>query len=112
ADEPLFGIAPQPSEAEQIDLLTIYDDGRGVGGSGTLSPTGLSGFGLPGPLLFDSAVSGPQHFPGGISFAALSVDGDGATSTDSGIAFEVISVLLGRGDDHLEISGTALPAGD
>src|SRR5690606_18004236 len=39
-------------------------------------------------------------------------DGDGATSTDAGTAFEVISVLLGRGDDHLEISGTALPAGD
>jgi hypothetical protein len=45
-DGPLFAIGTQPPESKQIDVLNIFNDGSKENGTGTLTSTHLTGFGL------------------------------------------------------------------
>ena len=100
---PPFGIAQQPSEAKQIDTLNVYDDGSRADSSGTLSSTSLTGFGMGTGLTFPNgtAFGEPASLPGGITF------GDA-----TGTTIEILNVMLGQGNDALNITGTPTPAPD
>ena len=107
-------VAAQAPESRQIDVLNIFNDSSRQDTSGVLTSTNLSGFGMARDLVFaDSNPFGePTSFPGGISFGSLSWDGtkfvtDGSTST-----IEVLNILLGQGNDHLDVQGTLNPAWD
>ena len=116
-DGPLFKIGTQPPESKQIDVLNIFHDGSKEDGEGTMTSTTLSGFGLADDLDFGPTYSTgnpqtfgePAIFPGGISLGSVQfVDGkfdtDGAKST-----IEVVNVLLGIGNDELDVQGTLDP---
>ncbi len=117
ADGPLFKIGTQPPESKQIDVLNIFNDGSKENRTGTMTSTTLSGLGLPDDLDFGPSYSSgnpqtfgePQIFPGGISYGTVQfVDGtftsDGAKST-----IEVLNLMLGIGNDALDIQGTLDP---
>src|SRR4029077_10740051 len=73
---PVFGVAPQPPEWQQIDTLNIYNDGSRENGVGTLTSTALTGFGMGQGLDFSYLLrpgdhfpfGEPGHYPGGISY--------------------------------------------
>ena len=110
---PLFAIAAQPTEREQVDLLGVYDDGRPVGASGELGATTVTGFGMAGPLTFASTAFGESAtLPGGISFAATLVAGGVVTTDPARTTLEVVSLLLGPGADALLVTGSVAPAVD
>ncbi|MGH3371224.1 MAG: hypothetical protein ACRDPR_14630, partial [Nocardioidaceae bacterium] len=117
ADGPLFKIGTQPPESKQIDVLNLFNDGSKENRTGTMTSTTLSGLGLPGDLDFGPSYSSgnpqtfgePAIFPGGIGYGTLQfVDGtfttNGAKST-----VEVLNLLLGTGNDALDIQGTLDP---
>lgn len=116
-DGPLFKIGTQPPESKQIDVLNIFNDGSKQNRTGTMTSTHLTGLGLPGDLDFGPNFSTgnaqtfgePVIFPGGIGYGSVQfVDGtysvNGAVST-----IEVVNLLLGIGNDHLDIQGTLDP---
>ncbi|MGL4256696.1 MAG: hypothetical protein ACRCSL_10200, partial [Microbacterium sp.] len=116
-DGPLFAIATQAPESKQIDVLTIYNDSSVAHGRGVMTKTSLTGFGMAKDLDFGAGYAGEQGetfgesriFRGGISFGTVAfVDGayqtDGAKST-----VEVVNLLLGSGNDRLDIQGTLQP---
>ncbi|MFL5860054.1 MAG: hypothetical protein ACJ780_04640, partial [Solirubrobacteraceae bacterium] len=113
---PPFGIAQQPSEAKQVDVLNIYDDGSRQDLSGTLSSTTLTGFGMGQGLSFPggTAFGEPPTIPGGISFGTISVDPvTGQYSTAAGVStIEILNIMLGQGNDTLSITGTLNPGAD
>jgi Ca2+-binding RTX toxin-like protein len=117
-DGPLFGIGTQPSESQQVDVLNIYDDSSQADGTFTLTPTNLSGPGLPGALPPRGAVFGePSSVPAGISFGQVTFTRDPVTGRVTGIAtdatrstIEVLNILLGSGNDTMRIDGTLLAA--
>jgi Ca2+-binding RTX toxin-like protein len=117
ADGPLFAIATQAPESKQIDVLNIFNDGSKQDRTGTLTSTNLEGFGMAKDLDFGGLFSSgnpqtfgePPVFPGGISFGSVQfVDGkfqtDGAKTT-----IEVLNLMLGEGNDNLDIQGTLDP---
>ncbi|MGB4272143.1 MAG: hypothetical protein WBJ44_07080, partial [Propionicimonas sp.] len=111
-DGPSYSIASQAPESRQIDVLNIFNDSSRQNTSGVLTSTNLSGFGMAGDLTFEGSnpFGEPTTFPGGISFGSLAWNGtqfvtDGATST-----IEVLNILLGQGNDHLDVQGTLNPA--
>ena len=81
-DGPLFGIAGQGDEAEQVDVLNVFNDSSRQDWSGTLTSGSLSGFGMVEPLTFGSSPS----------------------------TIEVLNILLGSGNDRLRIEGTLIQA--
>jgi hypothetical protein len=116
-DGPLFAIGKQPPESKQIDVLNIFNDGSQEDRIGTMTSTTLSGLGLPDDLNFGPTYSSgnpqtfgePAIFPGGIGYGTVQfVDGkfstNGAKST-----VEVVNVLLGSGNDTLDVQGTLDP---
>src|SRR5439155_24561154 len=116
-DAPLFAIGTQPPESKQIDVLNIYNDGSLQDRTGTMTSTSISGLGLAKDLdfgpVFDTGnpqtFGEPAIFPGGISFGTVQfVDGkfttNGAKST-----IEVVNLLLGSGNDHVDVQGTLDP---
>jgi len=116
-DGPLFAIGIQPPESKQIDVLNIFNDGSQQDRTGTTTSTTLSGLGLPKDLDFGPSYSSgnpqtfgePAIFPGGIGYGSIQfVDGkfdtNGAKST-----VEVVNLLLGTGNDNLDIQGTLDP---
>ena len=99
-NEALLQIGAQPDERNQIDTLNIYDDSSQEDKVGTLSATGLSGYGMAPDFAVGSNPFGePVNFPGGITW------GDADTGK-SGI--EVLNLLMGQGNDRLTITGTLL----
>ena len=117
ADGPLFKIGTQPPESKQIDVLNLFNDGSKQNRSGTMTSTTLSGLGLPKDLDFGPVYSSgnpqtfgePAIFPGGIGYGTVQfVDGtfttNGAKST-----IEVVNLMLGIGNDGLDIQGTIDP---
>ena len=105
-DAPLFEIGPQPPEGKAIDVLNIFNDSSQEDRSGTMTATTLRGFGMADDLDFGATpfFGEPAIFPGGISFGTIAfVDGqfqsDGQKST-----VEVVNVMLGEGNDKLDIS--------
>ncbi|MGH3049730.1 MAG: beta strand repeat-containing protein [Gaiellaceae bacterium] len=114
-DTPPYGIAQQPSEAKQIDVLNIYDDGSHEDQTGTLSSTALTGLGMGPDLTFPgtTAFGEPNSFPGGISYGTISVDSDGNFTTDGSVStIEVLNVMLGQGNDTLNVTGTLQQGAD
>lgn len=119
-DDFLIAIGAQPPESQQIDVLNIFNDSSQADGNGVMDQTTLRGFGMANDLVF-KGLSGPLHgeaaegsteivVPGGISFGkvnygATSVGTDGNQST-----IEVFNLLLGQGNDYLQIGGTLDPA--
>ncbi len=117
---PHFAIPPQPPESMSIDTLNIYDDGSHQDLSGTLTSTALTGFNMGGDLDFTPLLTPglptfgePGVYPGGISFGSISLDDQGNFTTDGGRStIEVLNIMLGEGNDHLEINGTLVPGPD
>ena len=78
---PLFQIAAQPPESQQIDTLNIYDDASQEDLTGTLTSTALTGLAWapsstsPRPLGGGTMPFGePAVYPGGISYGTIVVD--------------------------------------
>ena len=104
-----FGLPTQPPEAQQVNVLNIYDDGAQEDTTGTLSSTTLSGFNMGGELNFthhkgyepgnpDRPTFGePAVIPGGISFASL------ITKLST---VQVFNFMMGQGNDHLTVTGS------
>ena len=111
-EDPLFNIAAQADESQQVDLLNIFDDSH-ASGTGTLAQTGVTGFGLAGPLTFTSTSFGePTIVPGGISFGGVRFVG-GVWVTDPLLTtLEVVDLMLGPGHDDLTVTGSAVPGVD
>jgi Ca2+-binding RTX toxin-like protein len=116
-DGPLFAIATQAPESKQIDVLTVYNDSSQAHGRGVMTSTTLKGFGLAKDLDFGAGYGGDedqtfgesQVFPGGISFGTVQfVDGQFVTNGAKS-SIEVLNVLLGYGNDRLDIQGTLQP---
>jgi Ca2+-binding RTX toxin-like protein len=119
-----FGIAQQPSEARQVDVLNIFDDGghasRVGATAGVLTSTTLTGLGMgPGDSFPGGTAFGePSSVPSGITYGSIAVqrDGDGTVvgySTDgSRTTIEVLNVMLGQGNDDLTVESTMIPGPD
>ncbi len=118
---PVFGVAPQPPEWQQIDTLNVYGDGSHQDQTGTLTSTALTGLSM-GPdvdLRYLLAAGAPVPFgepgfyPGGISYGTIKLDAGGHFSTDNNVStIEVLNILLGQGNDHLTIVSTLVPGPD
>jgi Ca2+-binding RTX toxin-like protein len=119
-DAPLFGIAAQPPESQQIDTLNVFADGSQQDLRGTLTSTSLTGLNMGTGLDFRELLGITQfpfgeqgYFPGGISYGSITIGPDGEIATDSGkTTIEVLNILLGQGNDHLEILSTLIPGPD
>lgn len=97
-NQPLFPIAAQPDERDQIDALNVYDDDSTQDKVGTLGAARLFGLGMANDLTFATTAFGePASVPGGITF------GDAATGKSK---IEILNVLLGQGNDKLATTGT------
>ncbi len=101
-DGPSFSIAAQAPESRQIDTLNIFNDSSRQDLSGILTSTNLSGFAMGRDLVFEGSnpFGDPMEYPGGISFASAA-----GTST-----IEVLNMMLGQGNDTLDVQGTLDPA--
>ncbi|MCF2147132.1 DUF4347 domain-containing protein [Desmonostoc muscorum LEGE 12446] len=99
SNAPLFAIAAQPDENEQIDTLNIFDDSSQEDKVGVLTATNLSGFNMAADLTFSgtTAFGEPNVFKGGITY------GDATTGKTT---FEVLNLLMGSGNDKLTIAST------
>ena len=116
-DGPLFKIGTQPPESKQIDVLNVFNDGSVQNRTGTLTSTHLTGLGLPGDLDFGPNFSTGNAqtfgesviFPGGIGFGTMQfVDGT-FDSNNASSTIEVVNLMLGIGNDHLDVQGTLDP---
>jgi hypothetical protein len=111
-----FGIANQPTESQQVNVLNVFNDGSQQDSSGTLSSTTLTGFGLGKGLTFEKNpgyTSGgptfgePATFPSGISFGSITVGTTGKVSTNASLStIQVLNVMLGSGNTHLVVTGS------
>ncbi len=106
-DDYLIAIGAQAPESQQIDVLNIYNDSSQENGSGTMTSTGLSGFGMARDLEFESSGFGePTVVAGGINFGSINF-GSGGFGTDADEStIEVVNLMLGEGNDRLTIEGT------
>ena len=103
-----------------IDTLNIYDDGSHQNLKGTLTSTALTGLNMGVGLDFRSLLTPglptfgePGVYPGGVSFGSISLDSQGNFTTDGGRStIEVLNVMLGQGNDTLDINGTLVPGPD
>ncbi len=123
---PLFAIAAQPPEWQQIDTLNVYDDGSRQNQTGTLTSTALTGFGMqsdPGGVLDFTYLlphgtttfpfGEPGKYPDGISYGSITLDASGNFVTDNNVAtIEDLNILLGQGNDNLTIVSTLVPGPD
>src|SRR5262249_33192563 len=58
-----------------------------------------------------TAFGEPLVFPGGISYGKVTVDSNGNIVTAAGVStIEVANLLLGEGNDHVNITSTLVPA--
>ncbi|WP_371054953.1 matrixin family metalloprotease [Rhodosalinus sp. K401] len=114
ADDFLIAIGQQPPESQQIDVLNIFNDSSQEDGSGVMTETTLTGFGMAEELDFGPASANdfgePTVVPGGISWGKITLTG-GGFSTDAGKStIEVVNVMLGEGNDTMDVQGTLNPA--
>ena len=114
-DGDLLGIGPQAPESQQIDVINVYNDDSVQDGTGLLTSTNLSGFGMAPALEFDTggaptnAFGEPARFPGGITFGTLTFENGMFTTDAAKSTIEVLNIMLGQGNDHLDIQGTLDP---
>ncbi|HEX4527110.1 MAG TPA: PKD domain-containing protein [Gaiellaceae bacterium] len=117
---PPFRVAAQPPEWQSIDTLNVYGDGSKEDTKGNLTSTALTGLNMGAGLDFTSLCGGqcpfnePGKYPGGISYGSISLDPithnfttDGTLST-----LEIVNIMLGAGNDTLNIQSTLQPGGD
>ncbi|MEO6651293.1 MAG: hypothetical protein ABIP17_01380, partial [Ilumatobacteraceae bacterium] len=120
---PLFQIAEQPDEAQQVDVLNIFDDSSREDRSGTMTSTALTGFGMGGDVDFSDLLGPgetmpfgePSAYPGGISYGSIVWDpvNEVFLATDTvRSTIEVLNLLLGEGNDTLTIESTLVPGPD
>ncbi|MGB7818284.1 MAG: Calx-beta domain-containing protein, partial [Ornithinibacter sp.] len=121
---PLFKIAPQPPEEQQVDVLNVYADSSQEDLVGTLTATAITGLNMNAtPLDFTDLVNAsggtmpfgePTIFPAGISYGAIIFDpATGAFDpTAAYTTIEVVNLLLGQGNDRLDITSTLVPGPD
>ncbi|HEY3922827.1 MAG TPA: hypothetical protein VGL76_12045 [Gaiellaceae bacterium] len=123
---PLFAVAAQPPEWQQIDTLNVYDDGSHQDQTGTLTSTALTGLdmgGDPGGVLDFSNLLPPTGvfpfgepgiYPDGISYGTITIDPVTHTFVTAGnvTTIEDLNILLGQGNDHLTIDSTMVPGPD
>ena len=124
---PLFAVAAQPPEWQQIDTLNVYDDGSKQDQTGTLTSTALTGLSMggdPGGILDFTYLlphgqttfpfGEPGQYPDGISYGTVTVDPNTHQfSTDGNrTTIEDLNILLGQGNDHLTIVSTMVPGPD
>jgi hypothetical protein len=99
---PAFGIADQPPEEQSIDVLNIFDDSSIEDKQGVLSGTQLTGFNLADGLTFSETAFGENsEFRAGVTYGKLGENGAADTSN-----IEVLNLMLGSGNDSLEITST------
>ncbi|MCA1841353.1 MAG: hypothetical protein LC723_13695, partial [Actinobacteria bacterium] len=124
---PVFRVAAQPPEWQSIDTLNVYDDGSAEDLTGQLTSTALTGLNM-GPALDFSFLlctnpadkttckhpfSEPGVYPGGISYGSISLDSNGTFIIDGTLStVEVVNIMMGAGNDHLNIQSTLQPGGD
>ena len=119
-DDFLIAIGAQPPESQQIDVLNIYNDSSQADASGIMDQTTLRGFGMASDLVFEN-VSGPLFgeaaegstsitVPGGISFGKVNFGAESVGTDADQSTIEVVNLMLGQGNDHLDIVGTLDPA--
>ena len=118
-DDFLIVIGAQPPESQQIDVLNIFNDSSQADGFGTMTETTLRGFGMADDLNF-GVVTGPTFgegesgseliVPGGISFGKINFGSSGFGTNDIQSSIEVMNLMLGEGNDFLDVSGTLNPA--
>ena len=126
-NRPAFRVAAQPPEWQQIDTLNVYGDGSMEDLFGTLTSTALTGLNMGKALDFSNVLcpdlpdrstckhpfSEPGIYPGGISYGSISVDANGVFTTDGTLStVEIVNIMLGAGNDHLDIQSTLQPGGD
>jgi hypothetical protein len=99
-------------------VLNIFNDSSRQNTSGVMTQTGLTGFGMAGDLDFASllgieveGVFGESAIvPGGINWGKINF-GSGGFGTDANEStIEVVNLMLGQGNDSLDILGTLNPA--
>ena len=101
-NQPVFAIAPQPPEAESIDMVNVYDDSSQEDKHGALSGTQLTGSDMSTGLHFAQTAFGESgDFAGGITYGKAGSDGAPDTSN-----IEVFNLLMGSGNDWLDIHST------
>ncbi|MEL6550929.1 MAG: hypothetical protein AAFQ54_11870 [Pseudomonadota bacterium] len=110
-DDFLFEINAQAPESQQIDVLNMFNDSSQENGSGVMTETTLTGYGMADTLDFgpgsNNEFGEPVVVPGGISWGRITLGGDGGFSTDEGVStIEVVNLMLGEGNDRLDITGT------
>ena len=120
ADDFLFAIGAQAPESQQIDVLNIYNDASQENGAGVMTETTLSGFGMAETLDFgelyglgseDADTFGESLvFPGGISYGKINFGSGGFGTSNNTSTIEVVNLMLGEGNDSLDIQGTLNPA--
>ena len=119
ANAPFFGIAPQPPESQQVDVLNVFADSSREDLVGTITATALTGLNMGGQLNFTLPAGStmpfgePTSFPGGISYGRITIGTDGKILTDASTStIEVLNVLLGEGNDRLTITSTLVAGPD
>ena len=101
-NSPAFPIAEQAPEEQSIDILNIFDDSSIEDKQGVLSGTQLTGFNLSDGLTFSQTAFGENsEFRAGITYGKLGENGAPDTSN-----IEVLNLMLGAGNDTLEITST------
>ena len=110
----LIVIGAQPPESQQIDVLNIFNDSSQADGDGTMTETTLRGFGMAPDLDF-GPITGPTFgessvVPGGISFGKVNLGSSGFSTNAIQSTLEVFNLMLGEGNDFLDVSGTLNPA--
>jgi hypothetical protein len=118
ADAFPLAIGAQPPESQQIDVLNIFNDSSQQDHAGQMTQIGLTGFGMAAGIDFSDLlgyeVTGvfgePAFFPGGISWGKINFGGGGFGSDANESTIEIVNLMLGQGNDSLDILGTLNPA--
>ena len=117
---PVFRVAAQAPEWQQIDTMNVYDDGSHEDLTGSLTSTSISGLNMGPSLDFTNLLGGKPapfgetaKYPGGISYGSISLDSNGNFVTDGNLStLEIVNLLLGAGNDHFSIQSTLVQGGD
>ncbi|MGH3369916.1 MAG: hypothetical protein ACRDPR_07925, partial [Nocardioidaceae bacterium] len=118
---PLFQVAQQPPEQQQVDVLNVYADGSRQDLTGLLTSTAVTGLNMGSELDFRDLFGEdfvfpfgePGVYPGGISYGTIRLNADGVfDQSRARSTIEVVNVLLGSGNDHLTVESTLVPGPD
>jgi Ca2+-binding RTX toxin-like protein len=118
---PLFRIAAQPPEWQQIDTLNVFADGSNQDLVGQMTSTAITGLNMTDDLDFTRSFPAgfkfpfgePGKYPGGVSYGTITLDGNGNFKTDGNSStIEVLNLFLGSGNDTFTIKSTLVPGAE